>query len=667
MQVPKSKKPSKPIRFSIVGTDEELEKAEQDRWGVLNKSVHNSLAGIKSGNGVTRLSFQENPNAHNWVGLWVQKQNLVPDFVLKNIAKGDSLVATILQIRSNHISQFGRELQDRHGCGFVIEPRRGVMERATEEQKTQLNAMIAEATATLSTCGSTDGVPPDERMSLATFLGQQARNALLFGRFATEMLYLRNEDGTQTFHYMRPLDAGTIYRASPGSDPGLKQVRQHALALLERLNDKKLVPEKFETDEYAWVQVIDSKPYEGFTADECFVHDVFPVTDIEYAGYPMTPIDIAIDEITTHMNITTHNRLYFESGRAARGMIVIKSADIDQDIVAQIRQHFNASINGVKNSWRVPVFGIDPEEEIAWEPLELQGPRDQEFQFLYDMNARSIMSAFQVSPDEVPGYGHLSKPTGAQSLSESDNEYKLEAARDTGIRPLLVQFQDFLNDRILPLINETVSKLCVVKLMGLEADSPEREQQRLIGDSTLHETYDSILTKVEKQPIGKRWGGEYPMSPGIQGIHDRLLHVGEIREKFLGIEGASKDPQFQYVRDPFWFNFQQLQLQQQQLQQQQQMAEAQSAQGDQQPGQEGQDGGQQQEEQPSGPGELESGVDQLMQMLNKSEAKLPPNKRRLLAQHRMTVKSVMDSWEKESIQVKAEVLDIAKKAKPKKE
>jgi hypothetical protein len=56
-----------------------------------------------------------------------------------------------------------------------------------------------------------------------------------------------------------------------------------------------------------------------------------------------------------------------------------------------------------------------------------------EFQYLNDTNARVIMSAFQVSPEELPGYQHLSRGTNNQALSESNNEYKLEAARDVGI------------------------------------------------------------------------------------------------------------------------------------------------------------------------------------------------------------------------------------------
>jgi hypothetical protein len=45
--------------------------------------------------------------------------------------------------------------------------------------------------------------------------------------------------------------------------------------------------------------------------------------------------------------------------RAYKGILVIKSY-IDPDIVMSIKRQFNAFINSVSNSWRMPVFGVGP-------------------------------------------------------------------------------------------------------------------------------------------------------------------------------------------------------------------------------------------------------------------------------------------------------------------
>jgi hypothetical protein len=652
------------MSYAIIDTNEDgdIRKTEDEKHPldgtILSKSIVNLETDLKRGGNIQRLAFEEDPTEINYYqSLWVPKIYGVPDHILKQISYRDSLVATILNTRSNQVSAFGRELQDRFATGFRIEPRPGIMEDANDEQKELLQKRIEDASHLLSTCGSLEGVHFDERMSLATFLGLQTRNGLVFGRFATEVIFTRGPDGSRKFHSFRPVDAGTIYRAAPRHD-SVEAVREQALALLQRLKGddaNKLKPEKFENDEYAWVQVINGKPRQAFTPEELIVHTLYPSTDIELRGYPVTPLETVIDGVATHMNITQHNKLYFQSGRAARGMVVIKSTDIDQGMVAQIRQHFNASINNVSNAWRVPVFGIDPEDSVEWAPFDMQGGRDMEFQYLSDQNAREICSAFNMSPEELPGYQHLSRGTNSQALSESSNEYKLEAARDIGIRPLLNQFQDFLNDHILPLIDPRVAKLCSLKLYGLDADTEEKEDTQLTNRMQIDLSLDEILERKEKDPVGKEWAGRFPFNPAWQSILDKYFTVGEIMEHFFDKKGASKDPNLQYFRDPFFFQWLQLQMQQQQMQQEAQAQQQQAQQGRQEP--EGDNKGGDQGEKES---ELATGADQVMDMLGKSERQLPPNKRRLLGLHKKIVKDTMDAWEKDSKEAIADVLATVK-------
>jgi hypothetical protein len=648
------------FRFAVVDTDEDgsIKKTEPDRFeGLpLNKSaVANYTNQIKRGKEVIRLGFEEDPRQINYYqSLWKPKIGLIPDQFLKQIAIKDSLVAAILNTRSNQISAFGRELQDRFATGWRIEPRPGVMEDATPEQKELLQKKIDQASKAMSTCGSLQGVPPDERLSLSTFLALQARNGLLFGRFATEVIYTRDADGARHFHSFRPMDAGTIFQLAPRKGAA-QQVRDQSWALIQKLlgPDSDLDKERWENDEYVWTQIADGYPLQVFTPEEMVVYNMYPVTDIELRGYPITPIDTVFDGVATHMNIVQHNKLYFQSGRAARGMIIIKSQDVDQAMVAQLRAHFNASINSVSNAWRVPVFGIDPEDEVEWSPFEMQGGRDMEFQYLSDQNAREICSAFQISPDELPGYQHLSRGTNSMALSESSNEFKLEAARDVGIRPLLNHFQDFLNESILPLIDKTVADLCVLKLYGLDADTEEKEDTQLTTRMPIDLTMDEILERKEKDPIGKEWGGKFLFNPSYQAVLDKYFYQGEIMEYFFDKKGAAKQPDLQFMNNPMWFQFQQLQMQAQQMEQQAQAQQQQAAAQQQQPA-EGEDS----ESEGPGPdeGEIAQGADKAIELMSKSEKQLPPGKRRLLHIHKKIVKDAMDEWERDSKQALAEVL-----------
>jgi hypothetical protein len=266
--------------------------------------------------------------------------------------------------------------------------------------------------------------------------------------------------------------------------------------------------------------------------------------------------------------------------------------------------------------------------------------------------------------------------------SESNQEYKLEAHRDVGIRPLIKNFEDFINARIFPLVDEKLSQLCTLKLIGLDAETAEKEAVRIQQDMAVHMSTDQILETVEKDPVGKEFGGEFLLNPQWQAVVDKYLPVGKIIEHFFGIEGASKDPNLQYYRDAFWFQNQQMvqqaQMQQQQMQAQQQQAQ-QGPQGP--PGGDGggapPPGGTGGEAPPSGqdtppggaqpqPGaELTRSIDQAMMLLTKSEGQLPAGKKKILAQHRETIDRFMKGWDSDLEEATKEILKIADKHQPK--
>jgi hypothetical protein len=107
-----------------------------------------------------------------------------------------------------------------------------------------------------------------------------------------------------------------------------------------------------------------------------------------------------------------------------------------------------------------------------------------------------------------------------------------------------------------------------VQLLGLDAETAEKESIRIQQDMPVHMTYDEILEKVEKDPLGKKWGGEFPLNPQYSrsSTTTAASPSGEIAAHFFGRADLKDRPDLQYVRDPLWFQFQNLMLQQQQLQ-----------------------------------------------------------------------------------------------------
>lgn len=616
-------------------SEEELAKSEKNGgWYTDNPLAKSLIENIKSSQKAQAIAFDINPqDTSKYSSLYIDKTNtpLLPDLVIKKIAITDDLIAAIVRCRSNNVSAHGAPLQDRYSTGYRIDPvKHSGFSDLPGDKKAELIKKAHKIQKELQTCGNLDGLFEKQKHSFSEFLYLTAANAVRFGRVCVEIVYDRNKK----FCGFRAIDPSTIVFARK-NPLGANNLRQEAFRLLESISKETPIDAKrYKDGDYSYIQVIDGVPKNAFTDKELVVFNFYPTTDIECNYYPITPIDTVINQIITHINITTHNKLYFQNGRASKGLLVINSDSIADNTIMDLRQQFNATMNGVQNAWRVPVLKVGKEDKLAWQTTDSSG-RDMEFQYLFDTNIRIILSAFQMSPDEIPGFAHLSKGTNSQSLSESNNEYKLEAARDVGIRPLLSGIENFLNTKILPFFDEEVHKYFKLKFYGLDSESPEKEAARIEKEQQLWSSFNDTRRIVEKDEVPAHLGGDFPMSAQFALVLDKYVTVGEIKEHFFGIKGASKDPRWDYVRDNFYFNHINTIQQQQQAQQQQQMAQQQmamQAQQAQQP-QDGDGQGEPAKEEKAKPEEekkpedhqaqqeLETGVEKALQALSKSQKK----------------------------------------------
>lgn len=541
---------------------EPLEKSSQDSVFSIVHQASGSASKKKS----PRMAFTESPqDADHYAGIYKHKTNLLPDSVIKQVRVQNHLIASILRARGNTMAMFGHVRRDRFDIGLEIELKPEFLDVVKPSQMIKIKERISLAEKILINCGHTTGLKVEDKMSLSEFLYLQTVNGISFGRFPTEVINTAGENGQEKkLHRFRPVDAGTIFSAANREGNIGESIRKNSINLLREVSSKQKINidlSKLETtDEYAWIQVIGGMPVQAFTNKEMIVFDLYPSTDVEHKGYPVTPIDTCISSITTHLSIDTYNKLYFQNGRAAKGMLVLKSDEVEQSTIDNVKQQFNASINSVNNSFRVPIFGIGKDDDVSWQPM-VASSGDGEFQFLYDQVARNILSTFNMSPDELPGYGHLSRGTNQGTLSESSNEFKLTAARDTGLRPLVLKFQAFINDHIFPLIDEELAQICTVQLAGLDAQNKDQEALRLQQDQPIHMTYDQVMQSVDKDPIGKIFGGDFPFNERVNMIMDKFLDVSQTYAHFMDNPAAAFDPLLQYKRDGFWFQNIQLMMQ----------------------------------------------------------------------------------------------------------
>lgn len=525
-----------------------------------------------------KLALDEDPTkATNNAYIYKSKGSLVPNSILKNIRDSEELIGgIILPLKANQISLFGRPRPNRFDVGFTVNLKPHVYLQYSDEQVEKLKQeVIPQVRDLIQNCGKTTGISGKDRITFSQFLKQITEDVFTYGWWAVEV----RRDALGNFHSFRAIDAGTIYHAVPQKDESkeMEAIRKKAREVLTQLDNHKIPIEEFSEGQYAWVQVIDNVPYQVFTDDQVLVGYLNPSTDITRYGYPVSPMERVLDSITMHINLTTHNKMFFINGRAARSMLVFKSDVLDEEDITAIRQQMTNHINSANASWRMPVFGLSVNDEVSVVPLD-GGSRDMEFTYLADLNKRMILATFQVAPEEISALSYLSRGTNSQALAESNNEWKLLKSQQSALRPLLNAIEDFINLQLLPKINKEWGDLVAVYFEGLDADTPEKEASLISQATALYYTFNDILDRVEKERV--QLGGDFPLNAAYLQILEKYFTMGEILETFQPdrYRGASKDPRFQfYISNPSWFQYQNLLMQQEQLKQQQQMMQQQQA------------------------------------------------------------------------------------------
>lgn len=502
---------------------------------------------IKGKGKIPRIAFTEQPhNTDNYAGIYKTKTKLLPDPVIKDIRVRDHLIAAILNARGNTLSMFAHYRKDRFDIGLEVEIKQELKDVFSDDELAKIELRKEDFKRKLLTCGYEDGLQEEEKISLGEYMYLQTKNGLSFGRHATDVVY----DEEDNFQYFRPTDAGTIYRAVRRGELA-EGIRESSAQALKQVLGEDVDLDLFSRDEYEWIQVIDATPRQALSSKEMLVFNLYPSTDVEHNGYPVTPMDNVMSSITTHLSIEAYQKLYFMNGRAAKGMVVLQSDEADQSVIDNIKQEYMASINNVENSFRVPIFGVGQNDSVEWISTVPQ-KKDGEFEFLYEQVSRNILSAFNMSPDELPGYTHLSRGTNQKTLSESSNEFKLTAMRDTGLRPLIIKWEEFFNRKLFPIMDAELAQVCEIKIAGLDAQSRQEESLRLQQDQPIHMSMDDVMEEVTKSPVGEHLGGKVLFNEYYNQVVDRYLDVGQFTGEMMNDPSYFFDTSLRFKRDAFW-------------------------------------------------------------------------------------------------------------------
>lgn len=477
---------------------------------------------------------------------------------LKDVSMRDWLVSSIVQNRVNTLSRFARRQTRKFDMGYRVVKKDQAEEYSPEEKKE-----IENLEEFIYNCGRIQNTPDDDRLLFNDFIKMIVRDAITFGNITVEKVRTRRG----ALHRFRPVPAESIYHINPNAPKS--QVKNHIETVKNSFapksdNDprKDYQVNDLPVDYYKYIQVsYDNRPLAVF-GDEDLVFKLFsPQNFADGNGYCYSPVEMAIINITNHMNTEHYNSNFFTHGQAAKGILHLKGT-VTQSQMTAFRRQFYSLINGAQNAWRTPI--VSGLEDVQWVPMA-GGSKDMEY-LNYNMHLmRSVCTQFQIDPMEL-GLDLL--VTGGRAANMQGHETKIEFSREKGLYPLLMFIEDFINSNIIPAIDPEFGKKYKFQFEGYTDETPQTEIALLQAEMTVNKSMNDLLASARKKHI-KHPVADLTMNQAFWGLVEKNMTRGEIREIFFNDKGASKKKELQYIPgDPAFLQWQQMLMQIEQTKQQ---------------------------------------------------------------------------------------------------
>ncbi len=291
----------------------------------------------------------------------------------------------------------------------------------------------------------------------------------------------------------------------------------------------------------------------NFFGDEDMIWKNFnPQNFADSQGYCYSPLELAIINITNHLNVENYNSNFFTHGYAARGVLHLKGT-VTQAQLMNFRRQFYNTISGQQHAWRTPIVaGLD---EVQWVPMS-GSAKEMEYINFNNHLMRIVCAQFQIDPVEL-GLDYLVSANGKSPAQQANNEYKIEYSRERGLYPILMFMEDLVNGEILPSIDKGMADKYKFVFTGYTDETPQTEIAQMQAEMTVWKSMNDLLIQSQKEKIDTP-AANLPMNQAFWAIVEKNMTRGEIRETFFGDKGASQRRELQYIPgDPAFMSWQQ--------------------------------------------------------------------------------------------------------------
>jgi hypothetical protein len=252
------------------------------------------------------------------------------------------------------------------------------------------------------------------------------------------------------------VDASTIrLAADPSADKhrNKRQEKKQLKEFLENYSGSALAypvvqdPQSRKGDA-AYVQVWQGSIIRAYRYKELAFCIANPRTDIRSNGYGYAETEQLINVITSQLWAEEYNKNFFKQGAAPKGLLNIRGDNIAPEQLEAFKRQWIANVAGAENAWKTPILQSEEVQYLNMQTSNL----DMEYSRWLEYLIKLICAVFLIAPEEI---GFYLSPGGMQQPNfDTNNEWKLKASKDRGLRPLLRFYADALNRNIIDKIDD---------------------------------------------------------------------------------------------------------------------------------------------------------------------------------------------------------------------
>ena len=228
---------------------------------------------------------------------------------------------------------------------------------------------------------------------------------------------------------------------------------------------------------------------------------------MRYSFYGYSPVEQAIDLITSTINAFTYNAGFFTENKLPRGMLLL-DGNANQETVEQMEDYLCDIMSGTTaNQWRVPIIpagnGTSGENNsIKW--VSLGGTnKEMEFQGWLDFLTSAIVSLFGCSMEELGLHSSKSQP-----MFEHNTTPEIEASKSLVLGDMLAFLQQYINQ-----ILEKAYPGYEIEFVGYERDDPKQILDLTKTELESFKTLNEVRKEKGLKPIEADWADKCPANP----------------------------------------------------------------------------------------------------------------------------------------------------------